>query len=361
MITNNDPVLAVENLRVGFKTRRKAPMFWAVDGVSLELRSGRTMGLIGESGSGKSTIANAVLGLVPVQAGHVELMGEKISNLPASRRKTLGKALQAVFQDPNTSLNPFWTIGKSLAEPLVAQGGHTRDQIRRRTAQLLSDVGLDPGASHRFPRQFSGGQRQRISIARALMTSPKVVICDESVSALDLSVQAQILNLLADLQDKHGVSYLFISHDMSVVRHVCHDVTVLYRGQVMESGPTALVSAEPAHPYSRALLLAAPVADPVKQREKRRAAAAAEAAAPSSAAEPVGCPFAPRCPFAVDECRAERPELRELADGRKVACHRYPEWQTEIERFLPAQQQGEQLSGTHTAGEAGNQPSTPNR
>jgi len=344
MTTNNNAVLAVENLWVGFKTRHKSPLFWAVEGVDLELGPGRTMGLIGESGSGKSTIANAVLGLVPVQSGNIGLLGEKISGLPASRRKTLGKSLQAVFQDPNTSLNPFWTIGRSLAEPLAAQGGHSRDQVRRRTAQLLSDVGLDPDAAHRYPRQFSGGQRQRISIARALMTSPKVVICDESVSALDLSVQAQILNLLADLQDKHGVSYLFISHDMSVVRHVCHDVTVLYRGQVMESGPTALVAAEPAHPYTRALLLAAPVADPVKQREKRRAAAA-ETSVPSST-EPDGCPFAPRCPFAVDKCRSERPVLRELDDGRKVACHRYPEWQKETTPPAPAQNKPEQLSGT---------------
>jgi peptide/nickel transport system ATP-binding protein len=321
------PVLDVRNVRVGFRRRRRAPLFWALDDVSLTVHRGRTMGLVGESGSGKSTLARAVLGLVPVQSGTVELLHRDITHLKPTQRRALGRSLQAVFQDPNSSLNPSYTVGRSLAEPLRAQGVREGKEIDRRTTVMLEDVGLDPAAVGRFPRQFSGGQRQRISIARALMTSPEVVICDEAVSALDLSVQAQILNLLSDLQDEHGLSYLFISHDMSVVRHVCHDLTVLYRGQVMEAGPTSLVAREPAHPYTRSLLLAAPVADPTVQR--RRRADAPEQADDSGPSASAGCPFAPRCPFAREQCWETRPSLRPLTDGRVVACHRYPEWQQE--------------------------------
>lgn len=322
------PALHVRNVRVGFRRRRRDPMFWALDDVSLSVPSGKTMGIVGESGSGKSTLAKAVLGLVPVQSGSVHLLGRDITRLDPAGRRGLGSSLQAIFQDPNSSLNPSYTIGRSLAEPMRAQRVRSREDIARRTAAMLEDVGLDPAAASRYPRDFSGGQRQRISIARALMTAPQLVIADEAVSALDLSVQAQILNLLADLQDEHGLSYLFISHDMSVVRHICHDLTVLYRGQVMEAGPTHLVAHEPAHPYTRALLLAAPVADPEVQRQRRRAMAAARPA--DTAGQPLsGCAFASRCPFATEQCRQSRPEPRALADGRVVACHRYPEWRQE--------------------------------
>ena len=245
------PVLDVRDIRVGFRRTRRAPLFWALDGVSLTVHHGRTMGLVGESGSGKSTLARAVLGLAPVQSGTIELQGQDITHLDSRARRPLGRTLQAVFQDPNSSLNPSYTVARSLAEPLRAQGIRARQEIAQRTSTMLEDVGLEPAAASRYPRQFSGGQRQRISIARALMTSPQVVICDESVSALDLSVQAQILNLLADLQAAHGLSYLFISHDMSVIRHICHDITVLYQGQVMEAGPTSFVAHQPAHPYTR--------------------------------------------------------------------------------------------------------------
>lgn len=324
-------VLDVRHVRVGFRRRRRSPMFWALDDVSLSIQRGRTMGLIGESGSGKSTLAKAVLGLAPVQSGSVELLGRDITHLPAPERRTLGRTLQAVFQDPNTSLNPSYTIGRSLAEPMRAQGIRAKEQISKRTATMLDDVNLGPEAAKKYPRQFSGGQRQRISIARALMTEPQLVICDEAVSALDLSVQAQILNLLSDLQDEHSLSYLFISHDMSVVKHLCHDVTVLYQGQVMESGPTTPVAQDPAHPYTRTLLLAAPIADPDLQRERRAARITPESAAltPTPAVS-TGCPFAPRCAFARETCWTTRPELRPLPDGRFVACHRHPEWQLEI-------------------------------
>jgi oligopeptide/dipeptide ABC transporter ATP-binding protein len=323
------PVLEVRNVSVRFRRGRRGPHLWALDDVSLSLTDGRTMGLVGESGSGKSTLAKAVLGLVPVQRGTVSLQGREITRLGAADRRRLGRQLQAVFQDPNSSLNPSYTVGRSLAEPLRAQGTRSRREVRSRAAQLLEDVGMDPSAWARYPRDFSGGQRQRISIARALMTEPRVVICDESVSALDLSVQAQILNLLADLQDEHGVSYLFISHDMSVVRHICRDVTVLYAGQVMEAGPTRLVTQAPAHPYTRTLMLAAPVADPTLQRQRRATQAAAPKTTDTALQASSGCPFAPRCPFARPECWASRPALRSLPDGRVVACHRYPEWRTE--------------------------------
>ena len=338
------PVLQVGNLRVGFRRRRAENTFWALDDVSLTVPQGRTMGLIGESGSGKSTLANAVLGLVPVQSGTVQLDGKDITTLSGAPRRSLGRTLQAVFQDPNSSLNPSWTIGRSLAEPMRAQGVRSKSEIRTRTAQMLEDVGLSPDAADRLPGQFSGGQRQRISIARALMTSPRLVICDESVSALDLSVQAQILNLLSDLQEEHGVSYLFISHDMSVVRHVCHDVTVLYRGQVMEVGPTRLVTAQPAHPYTHELLLSAPVADPTIQRarqQQRQLVHEAKLAQPALPADVSGgagsCAFVSRCPVARDICSRQRPPLRLLPDGRSVACHRYPEWRSEVpDTTLPA-------------------------
>jgi peptide/nickel transport system ATP-binding protein len=308
-------------------------MFWALDDVSLTIARGKTVGLVGESGSGKSTLAKAVLGLVPVQSGSVHLLGRDITDLKPAERRKLGRVLQAVFQDPASSLNPSYTVARSLAEPMRAQGTRSRAELADRTSDMLENVGLDPAAAARHPRDFSGGQRQRISIARALMTAPQLVIADEAVSALDLSVQAQILNLLADLQDQHGLSYLFISHDISVVRHICHDVTVLYRGQVMEAGPTRLVAHEPAHPYTRALLLAAPVADPAVQRQRRSALgtrSSTNGTAPSN-----GCPFAPRCPFATDQCRQLRPGPRPLADGRIVACHRYPDWQHEAPVSTP--------------------------
>ncbi|PKV95509.1 oligopeptide/dipeptide ABC transporter ATP-binding protein [Amycolatopsis echigonensis] len=328
------PVLDVRNVHVEFRRRRRAPVFRALDDVSLVIPRGKTVGLVGESGSGKSTLAKAVLGLVPVQSGSVHLLGREITHIGTAERRKLGRVLQAVFQDPNSSLNPSYTVARSLAEPLRAQGTRSRAELAKRSAAMLEDVGLDPAAAARYPRDFSGGQRQRISIARALMTAPQLVIADESVSALDLSVQAQILNLLADLQDQHGLSYLFISHDISVVKHICHDVTVLYRGQVMESGPTGPVTDQPAHPYTRALLLAAPVADPVAQRRRRATQGALSSTTGTAASN--GCPFAARCPFATDQCRQVRPEPRPLADGRVVACHRYPDWQHEAAASTPA-------------------------
>ena len=330
MTDDNMAVLEVANARVAFKRRHGDPTFWALDDVSLRVEPGRTMGLIGESGSGKSTLAKVVMGLVPLQGGTVSVAGAAVTHNDTHRLRQLGRVLQPVFQDPTSSLNPSWTIARSLAEPMRAQGVKNRRVLGDRIGAMLNDVGLDPGVAGRYPRHFSGGQLQRIAIARALMTSPEIVVADEPVSALDLSVQAQILNLLSDLQSKHHLSFLFISHNMSVVRHVCHDTTVLYRGQVMEAGPTRALTAAPAHPYTRALLLAAPVADPAVQRHRRTVAPAAKAEHKEGAGQHDGCPFASRCAFAIDRCRTERPALRPIGDGRSVACHEYPRWQTQL-------------------------------
>jgi ABC-type glutathione transport system ATPase component len=273
MNDTSSPVLTAENITVRFRKGRRH--FTALDNVSVRIPHGTTVGLVGESGSGKSTLAKAILGLVPITTGRVELLGQDITHLKSSRRRELGRSIQAVFQDPNTSLNPSFTIRRSLVEPLKAQNMLGGIDVDARVAEVLTAVGMEPDAASRRPRQFSGGQRQRISIARALITNPQVVVCDEAVSALDLSVQAQVLNLLMDLQRERGLSYLFISHDMSVVKHICHEVTVLYRGTVKESGPTQLVTTQPSDAYTKALLLAAPIADPVLQRQRRRPTTAA--------------------------------------------------------------------------------------
>ncbi|MEV4954066.1 ATP-binding cassette domain-containing protein [Paenarthrobacter nitroguajacolicus] len=272
MNETSPPVLVAEDITVQY--RRGRVNFTALDNVSVRIPRGTTVGLVGESGSGKSTLAKAILGLVPITTGRVELLGRDITHLTGKDRRKLGRSMQAVFQDPNTSLNPSFTIRRSLIEPLRAQNMLGEIDVNARVAEVLAAVGMEPDAGSRRPRQFSGGQRQRISIARALITNPEIVVCDEAVSALDLSVQAQVLNLLSDLQRERGLSYLFISHDMSVVKHICHEVTVLYRGTIKESGPTRLVTSQPTDPYTKALLLAAPIADPVMQRQRQRSTTA---------------------------------------------------------------------------------------
>ena len=324
MSESSRPVLEAVDVTVRFRARGRGRTTLALDGVGVTVERGRTTGLVGESGAGKSTLGRAVLGLVPVVEGSVRFGGSEILGLPAARRRELGARLQAVYQDPLSSLNPSYPVSWSLAEPMRAGGIGDRSGFAERVAVTLEAVGIDPGAMHRRPQAFSGGQLQRICIARAIITSPELVILDEAVSALDLSVQAQILNLLRDLQDDGELSYLFISHDMAVVRHFCHDVTVLYQGQVMESGSTIDVADSPAHPYTRALMQASPVADPVVQRKRQLSAPTVAVRAPAASSS--GCIYAPRCPFAALECHRQRPQLREIAPGRAVACHRYPEW-----------------------------------
>ncbi|MEN3280961.1 MAG: hypothetical protein V7607_2101 [Solirubrobacteraceae bacterium] len=272
------PLLDVRGLAVEYPRGRRSAAVRALDGIDLQVRRGETLAVVGESGSGKSSLANAILGLAPITAGSVILDGEEITAASARRRRALSATLQCVFQDPYGSLNPSRTIAQTLVEPLLVHEQLDRHEREARVAAALERVGLDPAAADRLPGRFSGGQRQRIAIARALMLAPALVICDEPTSALDLSVQAQVLNLLADLQQRTGVSYLFVSHDLGVVRRVADRVAVLRHGAIVESGLTQRLFDAPTHPYTQALLSAAPVADPVAQRRRREARPRAMAA-----------------------------------------------------------------------------------
>lgn len=315
------PVLEVRDLVVRYGSgRRGRDLPPAVDGVSFDIRPGETLGVVGESGSGKSTIGKAVLGLQPPTAGTVRLHGHDITSMSLKQRSRLVADLRVVFQDPYSSLNPARTIGQTLVEPLRLMGVKGEQAWGKARAGLES-VGLPGDAVDRYPSQFSGGQRQRIAIARALVCDPKVVVLDEPVSALDLSTQAQVLNLLADLRDERGLAFLFIAHDLGVVRFLAQRSVVLYRGQVMETGPAETVSSRSRHPYTVALTAAAPVPRPAEQAA-RRTAREALGIGSAGAAQPAttGCPFAPRCPLATDVCVTERPPLR-LVDRTSVACH----------------------------------------
>jgi oligopeptide/dipeptide ABC transporter ATP-binding protein len=315
------PMLEVRDLVVRYGRGRKAAAApAAVDGVSFSIRPGETVGLVGESGSGKSTIGKAILGLQNVSGGSIAYRGEDITHAGPGRRRALGGELRAVFQDPNSSLNPRTTVGASLMEPLRLRGVSAAE-ARARAEDMLERVGLPREAVARYPSQFSGGQRQRISVARALICDPQLVVCDEAVSALDLSTQAQVLNLLADLRDERGLSYLFIAHDIAVVQFLAQRVVVLYRGQVMESGPAAAVTENPKHPFTRALVAASPVPRPAEQAQRREARESLGVrTAAATTGSPGGCPFRQRCPLATDLCRDERPALRRVGES-DVACH----------------------------------------
>lgn len=270
-------LLEVEDLRVSFPGRGwRAKPVEVLHGISLDVKSGETLGLVGESGSGKTTIGRAVLGLVPQSGGEIRFDGASVTGISTRQRRRLARDIQVVFQDPYTSLNPSMRIGDILAEPLVVQGATARD-AKQRVKALLDQVGLPSDSVERLPREFSGGQRQRVAIARALAPEPRLIVCDEPVSALDLSTQALVLELLIDIQRSTGVAYLFVSHDLSVVRHISHRVAVLYHGDLVESGTATHVTSTPDHPYTKALLLAAPVADPARQRERRLLRKRAEA------------------------------------------------------------------------------------
>ncbi|HEY0328277.1 MAG TPA: dipeptide ABC transporter ATP-binding protein [Rhodopseudomonas sp.] len=309
-------LLSVLSLCVQYKTAQGTVR--AVDDVSFELDAGETVGLVGESGCGKSTLGKAVMRLVPCCDGLVVLDGHDITHVHSRALKDARKTMQMIFQDPYGSLNPRHNVGTIVGQPLSVAGWSRRD-IRDRVSELLEKVGLPKEAVRRYPHEFSGGQRQRLGIARALALSPKVIICDEPVSALDVSVRAQVINLLEDLQQSTGVAYLFISHDLSVVEHISDRLIVMYLGRVVESGRSEDVWRQPAHPYTQALLAAAPVADP--RLARRRGKSILQGELPSPLNPPPGCSFNTRCPFAQERCRQERPMLRPLGDGRRVACH----------------------------------------
>lgn len=320
---STEPILDVNELVKHFtvKTSRGVRAYknvvQAVSGVSFSVRPGETLGLVGESGSGKTTVGRCVLRLVEPTAGSVRFQGEELVGMRADRLRELRRDMQIVFQDPYASLDPRLTVGTSIAEPLEVQkipGDH-----QARVKELLELVGLSPDHSRRFPHEFSGGQRQRIGIARALASNPKLLVLDEPVSALDVSIQAGVVNLLADLQDQLGLAYVFIAHDLSVVRHVSHSVAVMYLGKLVEVATAETLYERASHPYTRALLSAIPVPDPGIERGRRRIML--EGDVPSPIDPPSGCRFRTRCPKAQDHCAVEEPALIDRGQGHPVACH----------------------------------------
>ena len=293
----------------------------AVDGVSFHVDAGETLGLVGESGCGKSTVSRLVLRLIEPDAGHIHFEGRDLLSLDANELRAFRRQAQIIFQDPYASLNPRMTVGQILAEPLKLHGLVPPERRRARIDELLRLVGLEPRLARRYPHEFSGGQRQRIAIARALAVEPKLIICDEPVSALDVSIRSQILNLLRDLQRRLGLSYIFVSHDLAVVKHIADRVAVMNLGGIVETAETQALFAAPRHPYSRALLSAIPVARPLAKRERM----ILQGEMPSALHPPSGCRFHPRCPFAIDCCRIEVPKLIADGLGHATACHRAAE------------------------------------
>jgi oligopeptide transport system ATP-binding protein len=318
---NKPPLLVAEGLVKHFPVHnglfgRVRSSVKAVDGVSFELAEQETLALVGESGCGKSTTGRLVLRLIEPTAGRVSFEGEDVTAMDQASLRALRRRIQIVFQDPYASLNPSMTVGDILAEPIAHHGLVPPDRLKARVAELLNLVGLPAGHAQRYPHEFSGGQRQRIGIARALAVEPRLIVCDEPVSALDVSIQAQILNLLADLQKRFGLAYIFIAHDLAVVRHIATRVAVMYLGRIVEIAPTAELFAEPRHPYTQALLSAIPVPDP--SLERRRTVMQGDV--PSPIDPPPGCHFHTRCPHARERCRIEAPPL-EADAAHGTACH----------------------------------------
>lgn len=323
------PLLQVTDLEVSYRSSgfRRTAEKQAVQGVCFTIGRSEVLGLVGESGSGKSSIGNALAGLAPATGGRIVFDGHDITHAGRRQRKELARRIQLIFQDPYGSMNPARTVADTVGEALRYNLELSQREVHERTLTALEDVGLPPDAADRYPGQFSGGQRQRIAIARAIAMEPEFIVCDEVVSALDLSVQAQVLGVLADLKRRKGLSYLFISHDLSVVRYLADRIAVLLSGRLLELGAADQVTAAPAHPYSEVLLAAAPVPDPAVQARRREYYLAGSR--PTGAAAGSGCVFAARCAYVLDACRAAQPALTTRADGGADACLRSGEWQAQ--------------------------------
>jgi len=307
-------------VRQGLIFEKEVGAVKAVDGISFEIQQGETLGLVGESGCGKTTAGRTILGLYPLTDGSVEISGIQVEGINKDDLKLLRRKAQMIFQDPYASLNPRWTVSAIIGEPLRVHNLLPDDQARtERVHELMLKVGLSPRLINRFPHEFSGGQRQRIGVARALASDPEFIVCDEPISALDVSIQAQVVNLLEDLQDEFSLTYLFIAHDLSMVRHICDRVAVMYLGVIVELADRNELYENPLHPYSQALLSAVPVPDPKTSRKRQRIILPGDV--PSPINPPSGCRFHPRCPIAKDHCSKIEPEWREIDPGHWVACH----------------------------------------
>jgi len=318
------PLLSVRDLKVHFRVGggrwgRKPVVVHAVDGVSFDLRAGRTLAIVGESGSGKTTTALAVMRLTPPTAGSIRFDGVDLATLDGAPLRAMRRRLQLVFQDPYSALNPRQRAGDIVRAPLDLMDIGTPAERRAQVDEVFQLVGLRPEQQQLFPHQFSGGQRQRLNIARALASKPDLIVCDEPVSALDIAIRAQILNLLRRIQRERGLSFLFISHDMAVVEHICDDIAVMYLGQIVEEAPRNAFFAQPLHPYSVALMSAVPTVSGGRERAARRIRLHGDP--PNPIDPPPGCRFAGRCPAARERCEREAPQLREVAPGHRVACH----------------------------------------
>jgi oligopeptide transport system ATP-binding protein len=318
-------LLRVENLKKHFPIMRgiiisrQAGAVRAVDGISFTVNEGETLGLVGESGCGKSTTGRVILQLQKPTSGEVYFYDTELTGLSPNQLRALRPKMQMIFQDPYASLNPRHTVGKIVGEPLLIHGFGSEEEIKARVIELLDMVGLKEVHYKRFPHEFSGGQRQRIGIARALALSPRFIVCDEPISALDVSIQAQVINLLQDLQQELNLTYLFIAHDLSMVKHISHRVAVMYLGKIAELADRKSLFNEPLHPYTQALISAVPTPNPKVERKRKRILLEGEVPSPSN--PPSGCVFHTRCPIAVDECRQVEPEFREVRPGHFAACH----------------------------------------
>lgn len=322
---DNAPILSVRDLKVHFPIPGKGLFakdrpLKAVDGVDFDLYPGETLGVVGESGCGKSTLGRAILQLIAPSGGQVAWLGKNIVGIPHRDMQPLRRDLQIIFQDPLASLNPRMTIGEIIAEPLVTHKPELgKNEIKARVKRMMARVGLLPQMINRYPHEFSGGQCQRIGIARAMILEPKLIVCDEPVSALDVSIQAQIVNLLQELQREFDLSLIFISHDLSIVRHICHRIMVLYLGNVMELADRNSIYANPKHPYTKALISAVPIPDPELERNKERIVLTGDL--PSPLSPPSGCVFRTRCPFAQEKCATDVPTIDRVSETQEVACH----------------------------------------